>query len=111
LKLPSRHNLSFPRLYLLIAAFVLLVLSYLSSLYFRTQPSVFVEQKSLSKYIHQQQRDFNELVKDSLLMRKLVQQNETLAEFKKVAQKLYPVHQRSCSGTIKKYYLHQQISL
>jgi hypothetical protein len=74
----------FPKRFLLFAAFILLALSFLSARYFQTKPSVYAEQKTLQHYIQQQQKDFQKLLQDSGLMRKLVQRNESLEEFKKI---------------------------
>ena len=74
---------------LIIASGLLLLLSFLSSYYFRQNPSIGGEVKELQEYIFDQQRDFHELVNDSILMRKLVQQQESLKEFKTIAGKKY----------------------
>ena len=74
---------------LIIASSLLLLLSFLSSYYFRQNPSIGGEVKELQEYIFDQQRDFHELVNDSILMRKLVQQQESLKEFKTIAGKKY----------------------
>lgn len=76
---------------LLFAAGVVLALSFLSAMYFQTKPSILVEKGSLESYIHRQQKDFKKLISDSALMRKLVQQNESLSEFSSVEQKKYGV--------------------
>jgi len=78
----SKRNLIF-------ASVLLLLLSFLSSHYFRQNPSVGSEVKKLQNYIFNQQKDFNKLIKDSSLMRKLVQKQESLDEFKIIADKEY----------------------
>lgn len=60
-------------------------------MYFQTQPSTLVEKRSLENYIQHQQKDFQNLISDSALMRNLVQQNETLRAFKRVEEKKYGV--------------------
>ncbi|HVG42518.1 MAG TPA: hypothetical protein VM888_12965, partial [Chitinophagaceae bacterium] len=69
----------------------MLLLSFISVLYFRTQPSITLEKKGVERYIHRQQHDFTKLIKDTLLMRKLVQQKESLEDFKAVGDKPYGV--------------------
>lgn len=81
----------FPKRFLLFAAAFLLILSYVLSVYFFTKPSIRAEQKNLQQYIHQQQKDFKRLIQDSALMRKLVQQNESLEEFRKLDEKPYGI--------------------
>lgn len=78
----SKRNLIF-------ASGLLLLLSLLSSYYFRQNPSVRGDVKKLQNYILNQQKDFKELTKDSVLMRKLVQKQESLEEFKSIANKEY----------------------
>ncbi|MCU7552497.1 HAMP domain-containing histidine kinase [Chitinophagaceae bacterium LB-8] len=76
---------------LIIAATVLLLLSLVSSFYFRINPSTSYEEKKLEQYIHKQQNDFNSLLKDTSLLRKLVQQTESLEELQKLTKKNYGI--------------------
>jgi signal transduction histidine kinase len=76
---------------LLIAAISLLLLSLVSSFYFRVNPSINYEEKKLEQYIHKQQKDFNLLLKDTSLLRKLVQQRESLDELKSLTKKEYGI--------------------
>lgn len=85
------HRSYFSKRILLFAAGILLALSFLSAMYFHTQPSTLVEKRNLEHYIQRQQKDFENLINDSALMRKLVQQNESLPEFKKLENKKYGV--------------------
>ena len=80
-----------PKRSLLVAAIILLLLSLISSYYFKVQPSIGYEEKQLEHYLHTQQKDFYELLKDSVLIKKLVQQDESLADFNKVADKEYGI--------------------
>jgi signal transduction histidine kinase len=91
LKLRPVHKTLFSKRILLFAAGVLLALSFLSAMYFQTKPSILIEKRSLENYIHRQQKDFRNLIADSALMRRLVQQNESLTEFKKIEEKQYGV--------------------
>ncbi len=89
MKFPLLNSHRFPKRNLLIASAILLLASFLSSYYFNKNPSVGGEVKDLQNYILRQQRDFNALVQDSSLMRKLVRQEESLEEFKQIAGREY----------------------
>ncbi len=84
-------NKPLPKLALLITAIVLFLLSYVSSFYFYVNPSVGYEKKRLEKYIHNQEKDFQEFLEDSALIRKLIQKRESLEEFKNIAEKEYGI--------------------
>lgn len=90
MKLNHLYN-RFPKRSLLYAALFLLLLSYLFSVYFFTRPSIQAEKNSLQHYIQQQQKDFQKLIQDSVLMRKLVQQNESIKEFEQLDTKPYGI--------------------
>lgn len=87
---PKVHN-HLPKRSLLIFAAGLFLLSFLSSWYFKIQPSVNRQQKLLEQYIYNEEKDGRQLLQDSSLMRKLVLQNESLEEFTKIANKKYGV--------------------
>jgi two-component system, NtrC family, nitrogen regulation sensor histidine kinase NtrY len=74
---------------IIIASVALLLLSFLSSYYFRQNPSTGTEVKKLQNYILRQEKDFQSFIADSTLMTKLVQQKEILEEFKYAANKKY----------------------
>jgi two-component system, NtrC family, nitrogen regulation sensor histidine kinase NtrY len=74
---------------LIFASALLLLLSFFSSYYFRQNPSIGGEVKKLQNYVLRQQKDFELLLRDSSLMGKLVRQQETLTEFKNIADKEY----------------------
>ena len=74
---------------IIIASAALLLLSFLSSYYFRQNPSTDTEVKKLQNYISRQEKDFHSFIADTSLMIKLVQQKETLEEFKNAADKKY----------------------
>ncbi len=76
---------------LLFFAVLLFLLSFVSAWYFRAQPSVNYQQKLLQRYVDRQIRDARTLLRDSSLMRKLVQKSETLDEFREVEEKGYGV--------------------
>jgi signal transduction histidine kinase len=85
--LPAHSHL--PKRSLLFFAAGLFLLSFLSNWYFASKPSIVHQQKLLQNYVNAQQGDANELLKDSVLMRKLVQGTESLQEFEEVAAKQY----------------------
>ena len=89
LNFPFLNSHRIPKRNLLFASAVLLLLSFLSFNYFHQNPSITKEVKKLQNYISRQEDDFNQLVKDSSLMRKLVQQQESLQEFKSIEVKEY----------------------
>ncbi|MES1224433.1 MAG: hypothetical protein ABUT20_53555, partial [Bacteroidota bacterium] len=76
---------------LLFAAIVLFLLSYIFNTYYTNLTSVSREKKLLEKYIHDQQQDYTNLLTDTALLRKLIQKEETLDEFKKIAAKQYGI--------------------
>ncbi len=84
-------NKRLPKFVLLLAAVGLLLLSFLSSFYFRVNPSVGNEQKRLERYVHQQQKDYERFLRDTLLLQKLVQKRESLETFKELAAKDYGI--------------------
>ena len=89
MKFPSLHNFRIPRRNLIFAAILLLLASLATSYYSHEVPSINSDVKALEHYVQKQQKDFNELTKDTLLMRKLVLDKESLEEFKQVAKKEY----------------------
>ena len=89
LNFPFLNSHRIPKRNLLFASVLLLLLSFLSFNYFHQNPSISKEVKKLQNYISRQEEDFSQLVKDSSLMRKLVQQEESLQEFKSIEVKEY----------------------
>ena len=71
-----KNSHRFPKRNLIFASVLLLLLSVLSSYYFRQNPSISTEVKKLQNYILKQEKDFDEFVGDSSLMRRLVQQQD-----------------------------------
>lgn len=89
LKFSYLNSRRLPKRNLIFASILLLLLSLGTASYFSQNPSIDSEVKKLQSYIVNQQKDFNELVTDTLLMRKLVRQQESLEEFKTIANKEY----------------------
>ena len=76
---------------LLFAAIILFLFSYIFNTYYTNLTSVSREKKLLERYIHKQQQDYADFLKDTSLLRKLAQKTETLDEFKKIAAKQYGI--------------------
>ena len=74
---------------LLFAAIILFLLSYIFNTYYTNVTLVSREKKLLEKYIHKQQQDYADLLRDTSLLRKLIQKDETLDEFKKLSARQY----------------------
>jgi len=79
----------FSKYTLLLAAVLLFCLSYVFNTYYTNVTSVSRERKLLEKYIQQQQQDFSSLLHDTLLLRRLIQKDESLEEFKKLESRPY----------------------
>ncbi|HEX2534964.1 MAG TPA: HAMP domain-containing sensor histidine kinase [Chitinophagaceae bacterium] len=85
MKPPFAHN-RLSKSVLLITAAVLLGLSFLTAYYFRVNPSIGFEERKLEQYIHRQQEHYSKLVSDTALLRKLVQNQESMTDFQSVAR-------------------------
>jgi nitrogen fixation/metabolism regulation signal transduction histidine kinase len=90
LKIPTIHS-HLPRRSLVFFAAALFLLSFFSAWYFKVQPSVDYQQRSLQQYLEKQEKDARKLLQNTSLMRKLVLKNESLDEFNRIAQKEYGV--------------------
>jgi signal transduction histidine kinase len=88
LKLP-KLNTRLPKRTLIYTAAILLLVSFFTSFYFREAPSVALEQRKLETYLHRAEKDFNTLLTNKALVRRLALQQESLAEFKAIASKPY----------------------
>ncbi len=84
-------NKRLPKLALLLFAVALFLLSFISSFWFRYNPSARFEQKQLEYYIHKQQKDFDRFIHDSALVRKLAQSRESIDDYKNLAAKEYGI--------------------
>ena len=83
------RNIFYSRYSLLALALVIFLLSFVFNSYYTRVSSVAREKRFLSGYIHAQERDFNEVLKDTVLLRKLVQQTESHEEFDDLVKKKY----------------------
>ncbi|HEX6334171.1 MAG TPA: hypothetical protein VFZ78_08080, partial [Flavisolibacter sp.] len=88
MKFPLLHS-HFPKRSLLLFAGGLFALSVITSYYFRIQPSAEYHQRLLQQYIRDQEEDSEELLADSMLMRKLVLQSQSVEELEYVISKRY----------------------
>jgi len=88
LKFPRLHNHLSQKSLLLFAA-GLLLLSVLSSWYFKTQPNTAYHQRTIEDYVHRQQADAAGILGNNELMRKLVLRTESIEEFEKLTSKPY----------------------
>ncbi len=86
-----RHIL-FSRYSLLVLAVIFFGLSFVSNYYFTRISAVAHEKKSLTHYIRQKESDFNQFIRDSGLLRKLILNKETLGEFKTLENKGYGIY-------------------
>ncbi len=85
----SRLHKHLPKSSLLISAAVLIGLSFLSSWFFGSKPSVEQQRYALEQYIQKQESDAGTVLRDTALLRKLVNHNETLSEFELLNKKPY----------------------
>lgn len=76
---------------LLLLSALFFVFSFFFNTLYTNRSSVGSEVKKAEKYIHDQQADFNKLLKDTSLLHKLLYGKESLAEFKVLAAKKYTV--------------------
>ena len=91
MKIDFRHIL-YSRYSLLALAIIAFALSFVFNSYYTRVSAVNHEKKSLARYIQNQEADFSEFAKDSILLRKLVQNRESLDEFKKIDGKDYGIY-------------------
>ncbi|MFI5185465.1 MAG: sensor histidine kinase [Chitinophagales bacterium] len=86
-----RHIL-FSRYSLLALAVATFALSFAFNSYVTRFSAVAHEKKSLTHYIQKEESDFNQFTGDSVLLRKLVRNRETLGEFKALKNKGYGIY-------------------
>lgn len=88
---PRLRNSFFWKIGLLVTAVVLFLLSFVFNTIYTNKSSVGVEVRLAEDYIHSYQRDFEIFVKDTVLLRKLVENNETIEEFESVVASKYGI--------------------
>ncbi|HYO21288.1 MAG TPA: hypothetical protein VER36_02710, partial [Flavisolibacter sp.] len=87
----SRLHSHLPKSSLLIAAAILIALSFLSAWFFQSKPSVEHQQKLLQNYIKTQQEEAGRLLADTAFLRKLIVHRESGEEFDAIYQKKFGV--------------------
>jgi two-component system, NtrC family, nitrogen regulation sensor histidine kinase NtrY len=94
-----------------VAAIILLLLSIITSFYFKENPSINYEERKLEQFIHKQQKDFELLLQDTILLRKLVQQTEDLDELQDLTKKTYGIflYVETLTGTSLFFWNNQNI--
>lgn len=91
MKSTFRHIL-FSRYTLLGLSIFTFALSFVFNSYYTRVSAINHEKRSLTRYIQKQELDFNEAIKDTHLLRKLVQTKETLDEFNSLKEKEYGIY-------------------
>jgi hypothetical protein len=77
---------------LLALCIITFALSFVFNSYYTRVSAINHEKRSLTRYIQTKELDFNEVIKDTHLLRKLVQNRETLDEFKSLEEKEYGIY-------------------
>lgn len=95
----TENNIFLQKKVLLLSAAILFVVSLFTSFYFSEKPSVAYEEIMLEHYLHTQQKDYQALLQDTVLMKKLVLHKESLEEFREVEDKKYGVFLFTEHGT------------
>ena len=85
------QHILFSRYGLLVLAVLAFVLSFVFNSYYTRFSSVNVEKKALTSYIQKLEADFNRLTKDTFLLRKIIQRQESLDEFKAIEKNYYGI--------------------
>jgi len=91
LKKTFRHIL-LSRYSLLALSIITFALSFVFNSYYTRVSAINHEKRSLTRYIQAKELNFNEVIKDTHLLRKLVQNKETLDEFKSLEKKDYGIY-------------------
>ncbi|MBC7949874.1 MAG: HAMP domain-containing histidine kinase [Chitinophagaceae bacterium] len=110
---PIYRNNFFWKLGLLIAAVVLFALSYVFYTIYTDNTSLAAEKRYAEKYVHDKEEDFDELLEDSSLVLKLLQDTETEAEFRSVTGRNYGIflYTVSNAGTLAMNFWNSQLIL
>ena len=88
---PRFRNSFYWKIGLLVTAIILFVLSYVFNTIYTNKSSVGREVRQAEEHIHRYQRDFEKFIKDTVLIRKLINNVESLEEFERVAAKKYGI--------------------
>ncbi|MFN2457336.1 MAG: ATP-binding protein [Chitinophagaceae bacterium] len=90
MKFSQLHN-RLPKRILLYSAGILFLLSFATLYYFQRQPSIKQEEKKLERFLHSQQRDFEQFFTNTVLISRLVRQTESLDTFRNLIKKEYGI--------------------
>ena len=98
---------------MLLAAAFLFVLSFIFNKLYTNRSSVAEEVKHAEIYIHQQERDFNSLIGDTALLRRLAENTESIQELEDVTSRKYGVfiYRVNNSGTVSLMAWSNQLAL
>lgn len=88
---PLVRNRFYLELYLLIAAVILFVLSFIFNKLYTDRSAVSDEVEKAETYIHRQQHDFDEFLRDTALVNRLASNTASLEEFQRISQKEYGI--------------------
>ncbi|MET0637968.1 MAG: HAMP domain-containing sensor histidine kinase [Chitinophagaceae bacterium] len=107
-----RNSLSW-KIGLLIASAALFILSFVYNELYSERTSVAEEVVNAEKYIHSQETDFNRVLKDTALLRQLVEGTENTASFNRITSKKYGIFIYTVrnSGTVAMNFWNTQLAV
>lgn len=88
---PRFRNSFYWKIGLFITAVLLFILSFVFNTIYTNKSSVGREVRQAEHHIHRYERDFETFLRDTILLRKLIANVETLGEFERVAHKPYGI--------------------
>jgi signal transduction histidine kinase len=95
----NSKNILLGKYSLLVLASVLFVLSFIFNKLYNNRSSVTQEVRVAEKYLHHQQKDFNEFLRDTALINRLLENDETLKEFSSLAARRYCIFLYSANAS------------
>jgi hypothetical protein len=105
-------NIFLQKYSLLLLSIGLFILSFIFNTLYSNKSSVTREVRLLERYLHRQQDDFDVFLKDTLLIRSLVEKKESLPNFDRIAAKGYGIFiiaENAFGGTDIKFWSNQLI--
>ncbi len=108
---PLSRNILLSKYSLLVLAALLFILSFVFNKLYINRSSVAQEVRVAEKYLHRQQNDFDEFLKDTAFINRLLGNNESLKEFSKLASKRYSIflYNINASGTAGMKFWNDQL--
>ncbi|HKC35699.1 MAG TPA: hypothetical protein VKB95_06540, partial [Chitinophagaceae bacterium] len=88
---PLSKNILLGKYSLLVLATILFILSFVFNKLYSNRSSVAKEVRVAEKYLQRQQKDFNEFLKDTALVNRLLANNESFKEFSDLTSKPYSI--------------------